>query len=459
MLKNGLYNLISALIRNGFSIVSIPILIRLIGLESYGLWTLVTSGVAIVGLAQGGLSVATTVFVARDLGNGDREGILQTITFTLTGMFGLATFASVFLWVSAPFLINFFPALESQDYELATKAWQIGSIVIWTRLIQQVLIGISQAYQQYKIINIINTVQVFIANIGLIGVAWLGQDIGMMMLSEAVIGVLILFCYIVDVWRLIRHLNPCFLWNAEKARGIIKYSVMTWLISIGTTAFGQGDRLIVGGILGTKMLGLYSAITTIAAQINTLSAIAVQPMLPTLSGLLTNKQEDRDEKKTGDLIKKSLQLNINVACLIGVTIIVLSPWILKIVVGDSQIDFNHAVFGLQITSFIYTLYSLNANGYYILFSLNALNTLFFVISIASLLSLGLIAIGSSHYGLVGACVGNGGYLLLLLLTFIGMNKINIPRSQWISSISKSLSCFIIFSAAVMVFTPYLFLPR
>ena len=156
MLKNGLYNLISALIRNGFNIISIPILIRLVGLETYGLWILVTSFIAIVGLAEAGLSVATTVFIARDLGNEDQEGILQTITFTFGGMLILATLASGMLWISSPSLVNLFPKLDTKDYELAIKAWQLGSIVVWARLLQQVLVGISQDYQQYKIINLIN---------------------------------------------------------------------------------------------------------------------------------------------------------------------------------------------------------------------------------------------------------------------------------------------------------------
>jgi hypothetical protein len=452
MLKNGLYNLISALIRNGFNIISIPILIRLVGLETYGLWILVTSFIAIVGLAEAGLSVATTVFIARDLGNEDQEGILQTITFTFGGMLILATLASGMLWISSPSLVNLFPKLDTKDYELAIKAWQLGSIVVWARLLQQVLVGISQAYQQYKIINLINTIQVFISNIALLGIAWLGQDIATMMVSQAIISVLILLFYAGDAWRLILPLRPRFIWSTQKAQAIFQYSFMTWLISIGTTAFGQGDRLIVGAILGTKTLGLYSSITTVASQINSLSAIAVQPLLPTLSNLKTKKN---DSKTIENTVKKSLQLNFNVACVVAFAIILLSPLILKLIVGSSQIDFKTSVLSLQVISLIYTLYSINASGYYILFSLGELKILFLVISIGSILSLTLISIGAKYYGLFGACIGNGGYLVLLFLTFNGMDKMSIPNKIWISFISKNLTYFTITSLATIFLSFYL----
>lgn len=438
MLKNGLYNLISALIRNGFNVISIPILIRLIGLETYGLWTLVTSCIAIVGLAQAGLSVATTVFIARDLGNEDQEGILQTITFTLGGMLVLATLASGILWFSAPLLVNLFPKLNTKDYELAVEAWQIGSIVVWARLIQQVLVGISQAYQQYKIINLINTTQVFITNIALLVIAWFGKDIATMMMSQAIVSIFILILYAGDAWKLILPLQPRFIWSAQKAQAIVQYSFMTWLISIGTTAFGQGDRLIVGAILGTKTLGLYSAITTVASQINSLSAIAVQPLLPKLTHLMTQKSDDKIIENT---VKKSLQLNFNAACIIGFGIILLSPLILKSMISSNQIDFKTSVLSLQIISLIYTLYSINANGYYILFSLGELKTLFLWISIGSILSLILIFTGAKYYGLLGACIGNGGYLVLLFLTLKGMAKMSISNKLWISFISKNLTYF------------------
>lgn len=69
MIKNGFYNVVGAVIRIGLTLLTIPLIIRLIGVEEYGLWTLVSTMIGIVGLAEAGLAVSTTVFLSRDLAN------------------------------------------------------------------------------------------------------------------------------------------------------------------------------------------------------------------------------------------------------------------------------------------------------------------------------------------------------------------------------------------------------
>jgi Polysaccharide biosynthesis protein len=70
MLKNGFYNAAAGAVRVGLAILTIPVLIRLMGVEEYGLWALASAIVGIVTLAEAGLSTATTVFVSQDLGQG-----------------------------------------------------------------------------------------------------------------------------------------------------------------------------------------------------------------------------------------------------------------------------------------------------------------------------------------------------------------------------------------------------
>ncbi len=63
----------------------------------------------------------------------------------------------------------------------------------------------------------------------------------------------------------------------------MRYSLAAWLVVVGTVLFTQGDRLVVGAVLGTATLGVYAVITSTVLQINSLSATAVLPILPEIS--------------------------------------------------------------------------------------------------------------------------------------------------------------------------------
>jgi O-antigen/teichoic acid export membrane protein len=94
LLKNGFYNALAGAIRIGLALLTIPILIRIIGVEEYGLWTLASAVVQIVNLAEAGLSMATTVFLSQDLAKEDIDGVSQTLTVTIRTVAATSCYAS-----------------------------------------------------------------------------------------------------------------------------------------------------------------------------------------------------------------------------------------------------------------------------------------------------------------------------------------------------------------------------
>jgi O-antigen/teichoic acid export membrane protein len=438
MLKNGFYNTAAGVIRSGINVLTIPVLIRALGVEEYGVWTLASTVVNVVIIAEAGLSTATTMFVSQDLAKEDADGICQTLTVTGGAMLGLATLAAIILGIGAEPIVSSFAKLDRSQHVVAVHALQIGGLVVWAKLVQQVLIGIEQAYQRYDLLNLLNTIQALLTGLGMLVVVWLGGRTIELMQWQAVVGISILLAHLYLARLLTRQVQLRLIWDRSKGSNIARYSLQTWVTSIGGVLFAQADKLIVGAILGTRELGIYAVITNIASQINLFSYLPVQPLVPKITQHFAKLDPDRAD--LDKQIKSGLEINFSIALASAAILFTFAPLVLDILIHDySNITY---ILSLQIVAIAYGFASLNAVGYYILFARDAVKTCMKIQIVGSLGSLLLIYLGTLQFGILGAALGNAGFIATLLMVYMGMDKISIPISRWLRWVSFPTLWFI-----------------
>jgi O-antigen/teichoic acid export membrane protein len=424
LLKNGFYNTAGGVLRSGLGIITTPLLIRQLGVEEYGLWTLASAVIMVVTLAEAGLSTATTVFVAEDLGEGDVSGLSQTLTVTVTMMLLMATLAAVGLWFGADLVVNLFPQLQPLQQVEVSRAFQFGAVVVWARLVQQVLVGVEQAYQRYDLINLIGTMQSLVTNGGMLSIVLFGGRTLKLMEWQAFASVFILTGHILIVRYLLKNTQLAVVWDRDKAFKVGKYSFMVWLSSLGTMLFLRVDRLIVGSSLGAQALGIYSTFTDITRQINIMSALPIEPLIPMLGESMSKKDIDRSALRRQ--IGHSLRINSLVAIGLGAGLITLSPVCLNFLFsGKVEGD---TLWLFCICCAIYAIYSTNAVGFYTLIGIKEINICTLIVSASGAISILLILFGSRNFGLAGAIYGNAGYFLSLFLSVVAMKKVNISSA-------------------------------
>jgi O-antigen/teichoic acid export membrane protein len=442
LFKNSFYNTAGGVLRIGLGIITIPLLIRQLGVEEYGLWTLASAVIGVVALAEAGLATATTVFVAQDLGAEDVAGLSQTLTVTVTMMLVMATLAAVGLWFGADLITHLFPQLQPVQQIEVSRAFQVGAVAVWAKLVQQVLVGVEQAYQRYDLVNLIGTIQSLLVSLGLLSIGWWGGRTLELMEWQAVAGVVILLSHIWVVRSLLSTMPIRVAWLKEKAIAVGKYSAMVWLCSLGSVLFGRVDRLIVGNALGTQLLGIYSVITDITSQINVMSALPVQPLVPRLSELIS--KQDIYQLELRQQIGNSLRTNSLVSIGLGAGLITLSPVCLNFLFSGQVEEDRLLLF--CICCAIYAIYSTNAVGYYILIGIKEINVCTLISSGSGAISILLILLGSHSLSLAGAIYGNGGYCLTLLLSVVAMKKVNLS----LDILRESLSFPFLFLFLVLV---------
>jgi O-antigen/teichoic acid export membrane protein len=434
LLKNGLYNTAAGIVRIGIGLLTIPVLIRTLGIEEYGLWTLAVTTISIITLAEAGLSLATTMFVSQDLEREDIDGLSQTLTITGGAMLILSVLAGVLLWVFAVPIVGGFAKLQPSQQVVAVQALQLGAVVVWARLLQQVLVGVEQACQRYDLSNAVNTVQTLVLSLGMLAVVLSGGktvELMELQISIAVVG-LIAHCWL--GWFLLRGFGLRVSWNQRRGLEIFRYSMMSWLTAIGGVLFTQMDKVIVGAVLGTSELGIYAAVTNVATQINVLSALPVQPMMPALSALAV--RDDFDPVEVEGRVKQAFMVNSLFALGLGSVLLTVAPFLLRVMLG-SEPSVN-VVLVFRVAVLTYSLYSLNAVGYYLCLGLNAAGMCMNIQVASGIVTLVLIWLGADRFGLLGAMLGNMGFVMTWLMNIYGCKLLKIQEQKWLQWLAVPL---------------------
>jgi O-antigen/teichoic acid export membrane protein len=436
-LKNGLYNIIGGLVRIGLSILTTPVLIHLMGTANYGLWTIAYTIMMIVDLAEAGLSVTSTIFIAKDLEERNFEGISQTISIVVSCVIIFAIFSTISLYFCAEFVVDLFPKLSYSEQIAIKKTIQLSSFVIFLRLIQRPLVGIEQAFQNYKLLSLINTLQCCFLCLSMFIFSWLGGRLYELMQIHLFINILTLILHIQVIKNIFKGINIHFSINLQKAKTIIRHSIFIWLISLSGAIFLRCDRLIVASLLGPEALGFYAAITDAAGAINSFSALSIQPLVPIISGYIHEVKHSNIELKKQT--RQALEMNVLVTSGLGILLFIFAEFVLSKILGLANTYENILAFKGIIL--IYSFYSLNTVGYFILISLDV-KLCMIIQMISSLFSLILIGIGASSFKLLGAVFGNAGFILSISFIYFGMQKLNFPIKLWIQWIIYPILLFV-----------------
>lgn len=467
MIKNGIYNFIGGLVRLGLSIATVPFLIQILGLDQYGLYVLINAILSFAMLSEWSIATSMTVFLAPTIELDKSNKLYNQVEVMKASVIVIAIISIVtviLLEVAILLLPVFFVAIPSDEVIIISTCCQLGVLLVWVRLLQQFFIGIEQANQQYGPSNIINTILGLIISVGTLLMAFFTCQLLPIFYFQFTITALGMVAH---GWYCFRKklISIRFLQSkVDKAQIIemMQYSLKAWTGSLGSILFTQGDRLLVGNLLGSHVVGIYAALTSITSQINNISAMPLQTIIPELS-----QAQDQIKNIVKDYgnwsynpqkIISAYLINLFLALLLGAGVIGLAPEALLLLSLSNLSDYD-SVFLTQAFIFlgiIYTMYSTNALGFYILLALRE-TSLFLNIQLWSG-SIAIATIGwfSYTYGLSGAIAGNSVYLLVSFFTWFSAKKLSISIGKFIRvsilpfCLFALFTCICIMNATLMI---------
>lgn len=255
--KNVLANVLGGSWVALLSLLIIPVQIRLLGVEAYGLLAFLASLQVMLSIFDLGLSPTMTREVAT-LWPDAQAQVRALVRTLLTIYIGLGAILGVVLIASSSWLATHWLNLQTLPVYTAAAAIRLGGAAMMLRWPVSLLSGIIAGRQRF---DILNKVRATAATLGLVGgaiVILFSSSLLAFLAWMVVAAAMETTLYLVACARMV----PGLLWRpaVEVAvlRRVWRFALSTNLITVLSIALTQSDRLLISALLPTRTLGYYS---------------------------------------------------------------------------------------------------------------------------------------------------------------------------------------------------------
>jgi O-antigen/teichoic acid export membrane protein len=416
MYNSSAFNLGTGFIRLGGGVLSVAILSRTWSQSDFGSWAFITAITSTSAALDFGLSIYAGSLSKE---NSQGENYEQKINSILVLAVVVAGLASSLLVLLAPWLAALIQEEESQ-LVVADAISGCAFGLAGGKMLAGVASAILISQNRYKDLALISAGQVLtILGVNLatrLTQSTFNLNLALQSYATAVWAVIILvvirYCA-VQVGGREAKIAACA--NISSLIDTVKKSLSLFASSLSSICFSNVDKLIVGSALGSKNLAFYTIASLVAGQINSLSALLVQPIIHIVPKVDSNKQAALS-------LEKYANISIIAGPSLGLSLILLSP-IVRSIFFPSLHDQNQIYFAEQsiaLMCFIYGIYSTNCYGYYYLLSKQVFKFISIVVSISTaLVLLGMAGMGNS-FGLLGLVACNAAYIISCMLTIVAL---------------------------------------
>jgi O-antigen/teichoic acid export membrane protein len=289
LLRNSLWNVSGSALPAIAALISVPLMIKALGLEGYGIVTIVSSVIGYFAVLDVNLSAGAIKYLAENHASGDRERFSETFWFGAMFYGCLGLFGAVLIYFGAGWLVQHLFDLPAATQDAAILALHIGAVGFALSQAQSYLIVVPQSLQRYDrsaqseaffgiVVNVASVVAAMSGG-GVAGV--IGVRVGISALNV---------CYLIFLVRGL-DLNLELRWpRKDVRRALTSFSAYAYLSKLASTMHQHGDKLIIGALAGPVALTFYTVPVTLAGRILGLTYRLSSVIYPRASALAASQR-------------------------------------------------------------------------------------------------------------------------------------------------------------------------
>jgi O-antigen/teichoic acid export membrane protein len=413
--KNTIWNLIGTGIPIIIGVIIIPYIIKKIGVESFGILSLIWALIGYFGLFDFGLGKAITQQVSFARKNNSSLEIPSLIIPGLKLTLYLGIFGGALLgFFSKPLAYEFLNVSDTMKYSTYVSLL-ISAIGIPLTTLTSGLKGVIEGFEDFKSSNIF---KIILGTLNLVFPAlslyFFKPNLEILVLSLIFTRVIILLMHFISVNKKVGALNYRKKYNQTTFKSLFNTGAWMTVTNIIGPLMVISDRFLLSTRIGAKMVAFYTVPFDLVIKLLIIPTALSTALFPRFSGI-----GGFDKIELNRIYKKSFNLTSLLMLLIIVILIFFSHLILKTWIGvefanNSSITFSILLVGMFFNCITQIPFSL-------LQAIGQVKTTAIVHIIEFFLYIPLLFFMLDKYGLVGASIS---WTIRAILDFILMFYLN-----------------------------------
>ncbi len=293
--RNSLLNLISQLLPVPVAMCTIPLIIRGLGQDRFGLLSLAWIVLGYFTVFDLGLGRATTKHVAEALGRGDQEGVSRIVSTVATAQIVLGVVGSVIMAALTPLLVARVLKVSVDLRADATAVLYLLAGALPLILLSASLSGVLEAAQRFDLVNAVKVPSsVLVCLIPLVGyftAASLTAIVCLILLSRvAALG---------GLWILIRSTLPgleCRAPSGTTLKHLLSFGGWVTISSVVAPILLYLDRFMVASICSLSAVAFYTAPYDALMRLLIIPGSLTATLYPSFSNLLGAGHQERAQR-------------------------------------------------------------------------------------------------------------------------------------------------------------------
>lgn len=341
--RNTIWNISGAGIPFLLGVVTIPYLISRVGVESFGILSLVWTMIGYFSIFDFGLGRALTQQVASKKDSGTSEELSSLIKTGLLFIAGTGFVGGFILLALANPLGHKWLSVSQNLQSSTIDALLIAAFGIPMTTMTAGLKGVLEAYEDFKNVNLLKML-LGLANFGfpVISVMIFGPSLALMVLSLILVRFVVLIAHGILLFQKLPKGWIGAKFDKEKMRNLLAFGSWMTLSNIVSPLMVVADRFIISSVVGASLVAYYTVPVDFLIRILIIPGALATALFPRLTSIRVS-----DTNAANEVYEKSLKLTALFMVPICLFISIFSFWGLKLWLGE-----EFAVNSWKITSIL-----------------------------------------------------------------------------------------------------------
>ncbi len=329
IIKNTIFNLIGQVLPIIAAVLGVPILIKYLGVEKFGILSLLWMVMWYSTMLDLGLGRSTTKFIAEALANSKFDQIPKILLTSAFAQVLIGTVVGLIFFALTPFVVERLLKITPEIIPETKISFYIISASVPLILISATFQGMLEAYQRFDLVNaVLVPVKIGVLVLSIVGALLNFKLYGIVILLIAMRVFMTFTLFFLDI-KICPEVKKVFDLDFKILQTLLSFGGWVTVINIVNPILVYIDRFLIGAILSVSVLAYYTAPFEILQRLWIIPASLNMTLFPAFSSLSGGEQSE----KLGSIFSKAVKLTFVVLFPIVFMLSFFSFEILKIWLG------------------------------------------------------------------------------------------------------------------------------